>query len=236
MVPIRDPVSLKPFPGIVIGDMGEKIGLNGLDNGFIIFDHYRVSRHSLLNKNGGIDERGEYVSPFKDPKKKIGASLANLSFGRMGIMNMTNQNLHLAITIAVRYSAVRKQFGGKEPHGELAVIEYQTQQCRLFPYLAAAFLHHHFARSFQDDFLNFRYIVMNILFKDNFFHTLSLALKYNTSQVTFPPYRSRQNKMDPDVADVVGRTMHALSCAGKAWTSWTSQRSIQECRGNVVYM
>ena len=177
MVPIRDPVSLKPFPGIVIGDMGEKIGLNGLDNGFIIFDHYRVSRHSLLNKNGGIDEHGEYVSPFKDPKKKIGASLANLSFGRMGIMNMTNQNLHLAITIAVRYSAVRKQFGGKEPHGELAVIEYQTQQCRLFPYLAAAFLHHHFARSFQDDFLNFRYIEMNILFKENFFHTLSLALK-----------------------------------------------------------
>ena len=164
-------MSLKPFPGIVIGDMGEKIGLNGLDNGFIIFDHYRVSRHSLLNKNGGIDEQGEYVSPFKDPKKKIGASLANLSFGRMGIMNMTNQNLHLAITIAVRYSAVRKQFGGKEPHGELAVIEYQTQQCRLFPYLAAAFLHHHFARSFQDDFLNFRYIVMNILFKDIFFIT-----------------------------------------------------------------
>ena len=86
----------------------------------------------------------------------MGASLANLSFGRMGIMNMTNQNLQLAITIAIRYSAVRKQFGVKEPHGELAVLEYQTQQCRLFPYLAAAYLHHHFARSFQEDFLNFR--------------------------------------------------------------------------------
>ena len=156
VVPIRDPINLKAFPGVVIGDMGEKIGLNGLDNGFVMFDHYRIPRDALLNKNGGINEEGKYVSPFKDAKKKMGASLANLSFGRMGIMNMTNQNLQLAITIAIRYSAVRKQFGAREPHGELAVLEYQTQQCRLLPYLAAAYLHHHFARSFQEDFLSFR--------------------------------------------------------------------------------
>ena len=73
---------MKAFPGVVIGDMGEKIGLNGLDNGFVMFDHYRIPRDALLNKNGGINEEGKYVSPFKDAKKKMGASLANLSFGR----------------------------------------------------------------------------------------------------------------------------------------------------------
>ena len=49
LVPIRDPTTLKPFPGVVIGDMGAKIGLNGIDNGFLMFDQYRVSGKSKMS-------------------------------------------------------------------------------------------------------------------------------------------------------------------------------------------
>jgi acyl-CoA oxidase len=54
-------------------------------------------------------------------------------------------NMIKVLPIAIRYSAVRKQFGnaGEE---ELPVIEYQMQQWRLFPYLAATYV----IRSFAD--------------------------------------------------------------------------------------
>ena len=35
VVPVRDIRTLKPFPGVLVGDMGKKIGLNGLANGYV---------------------------------------------------------------------------------------------------------------------------------------------------------------------------------------------------------
>jgi len=152
VVPIRDPVTLLPLPGVTIGDMGHKVGLNGLDNGWMMFDNYKVDREMLLNKTGDVSPEGEYTTPFKDPSKRFGASLGNLSGGRVGIINMANCNLHLAVVIAVRYSAVRRQFG--EINGqEQTVLEYQTQQRRLMPFLAACFVHHHFSMTFYEDFI-----------------------------------------------------------------------------------
>jgi len=33
LVPIRDPATLISYPGIKVGDVGEKVGLNAIDNG-----------------------------------------------------------------------------------------------------------------------------------------------------------------------------------------------------------
>ena len=45
--------------------MGHKIGLNGVDNGFMMFDHYKVPREALLNRTGDVNSEGQYKTPYK---------------------------------------------------------------------------------------------------------------------------------------------------------------------------
>lgn len=48
VVQIRDMDSHRPLRGIAIGDIGPKAGYNGVDNGFMSFDHVRVPRAAML--------------------------------------------------------------------------------------------------------------------------------------------------------------------------------------------
>ncbi|KAJ4439581.1 hypothetical protein ANN_07708, partial [Periplaneta americana] len=89
VVPIRSTSTLLAIPGVVIGDLGEKIGLNGVDNGFIMFNHYRIPRENLLNRSGDVSPEGKYINPIKDPKKRMallrGASRKQFSEGRQSV-------------------------------------------------------------------------------------------------------------------------------------------------------
>lgn len=76
VVPIRNTTTLLPFSGVIVGDMGEKIALNGMDNGFVIFQNYRIPRDNLLNKTGDISPEGQYSSHIKDPQKRMGNDLS----------------------------------------------------------------------------------------------------------------------------------------------------------------
>ncbi|KAK6637955.1 hypothetical protein RUM44_008378 [Polyplax serrata] len=135
--PLRDPRTMLAYSGVIVGDMGEKLGLNGIDNGFAIFNNYRIPKDCLLDKNGTVSPDGKYISAIKDPRKRFGASLGSLVAARMAIVNICAGNLVKAVSIAIRYSAARKQFGPADD--ELPVLEYQLQQWRLFPYLADAY-------------------------------------------------------------------------------------------------
>ena len=53
------------------------------------------------------------------------------------IMSICVAYFSMSVTIAVRYSAVRKQFGINDE--EIPVIEYQLQQWRLIPYVAVVY-------------------------------------------------------------------------------------------------
>ncbi|KAM0727731.1 Peroxisomal acyl-coenzyme A oxidase 3 [Formica fusca] len=155
VVPIRDPKTHLPFPGVTIGDMGEKLGLNGIDNGFMIFDKYSISRICLLNRTADVSEDGKYVLAVKDGRRRYGLSLSALSSGRSTVPLMCAHYMILAVTIATRYCAVRKQFGPTDEDDELPVIEYQTQQWRIFPHLAATYAIKIFSTEFYKTMIEF---------------------------------------------------------------------------------
>ena len=56
IVPIRDPKTHQVYKGIKIGDCGHKNGSNNIDNGFLLFDNYKIPKDYCLNKISGIDE------------------------------------------------------------------------------------------------------------------------------------------------------------------------------------
>ncbi|MBN3275934.1 ACOX3 oxidase, partial [Polyodon spathula] len=159
VVQVKDPKTLLPMPGVMVGDMGKKLGQNGLDNGFAMFCNVQIPRENLLRD---VTPEGHYVTPFKDPNKRFGASLGALSGGRVSITRMGVINLKLAMTIAIRYSATRRQFGPKE-NEELPVLEYQMQQWRLIPYLAAVLALDHFSKTL---FMNFVEFQIGLMMKD----------------------------------------------------------------------
>ena len=108
--------------------MGPKAGLNGLDNGFATFNNVRIPRENLLNRTGDVTPDGKYVTPFKDPSKRFGVSLGALSNGRVGLTHYACCFQNIALTVAIRYAAVRRQFGANgngKTKEELPILEYQ---------------------------------------------------------------------------------------------------------------
>ncbi|KAJ8679842.1 hypothetical protein QAD02_015629 [Eretmocerus hayati] len=154
IVPVRDPKTYLAYPGIIVGDLGEKSGLNGVDNGYIVFNSYKIPKENLLNRTGDVNDDGEYESSFSDPHRILAAALENLSAGRMGICQESTNRLGAAVVIAVRYAALRKQFSESPTQDkETSIIEYELHQWRLFPYLAAACVFRVFMSEFTDIYL-----------------------------------------------------------------------------------
>lgn len=133
IVQLRDLVTHEPLKSIEIGDIGPKLGFNGGDNGYLCFKHHRIPRRNMLMRYAKVLPNGDYIPPRH---KKL--SYGSMVFVRSVMCRDQAMQLGAAVTIATRYSAIRRQGGENGPNGpELKILDYQTQQYRLFPHLAA---------------------------------------------------------------------------------------------------
>ena len=135
VVRLRDDAG-RLMPGVRIADNGPKQGLNGVDNGQIWLNDVWVPRDALLDRYASVDKRGKYSSPIPDPATRFGTMISGLTTGRMLIAQAAVDASKLGVTIALRYSCHRPQFGSKN------IIEYVTQQRRLIPALATTYAMH----------------------------------------------------------------------------------------------
>ncbi|XP_057637225.1 acyl-coenzyme A oxidase-like protein [Chionomys nivalis] len=136
IVPIRDEHG-NLYPGVTAIDMMHKEGLNGVDNGILMFNKVRIPRENLLDKFGSVTSDGQYYSPIQNKSTRFNAMLATLTPSRLSMAFNAVGTMKLGLTIAIRYSHSRRQFGpkGKE---EVRIIEHQMQTLRLMSHLATA--------------------------------------------------------------------------------------------------
>ncbi|KAF9004838.1 fatty-acyl coenzyme A oxidase, partial [Haplosporangium bisporale] len=138
VVQLRDTHTYTLMPGVNIGDIGKKMGRDGIDNGWIQFTNVRVPRMNMLMKHTKVSRAGEVKEP---PMAQL--TYGALIQGRVAMVVDSGNIAKKAVTIAGRYAAVRRQFSSS-PHDiqETKLIDYAIHQYRLMPLLAMAYAFH----------------------------------------------------------------------------------------------
>ncbi len=140
VVPIRDKKG-RALPGIRIQDDGEKIGLNGVDNGRLWFDGVRVPRANLLNRYAEVTEDGRYLSEIENADRRFFTMLGTLIQGRVCVGGAGISASKVALAVAIKYANRRRQFGAPDADEQL-LLDYGMHQRRLLPLLAKTYALH----------------------------------------------------------------------------------------------
>lgn len=104
IVQVRDLETHKPMPGVIIGEIGPKIGMKAVNNGFLGFKNVRIPLENMLAKNAQVGAGGVFT---KSPASVL--TYGTMVFVRVLIVKDAANQLSSAATIATRYSAVRRQ-------------------------------------------------------------------------------------------------------------------------------
>ena len=122
IVPIRDE-KMKPCKGVMIEDMGWKIGLNGIDNGRLAFDHVKIPREAMLNAFNDVNEEGKFISDIPKASARFFKVADRLLSGRLCIAAMSLAVCKQLCLHAIRYSQQRLAVG-KSGESDTPIMAY----------------------------------------------------------------------------------------------------------------
>uniref|UniRef100_A0A1I8NUH3 Acyl-coenzyme A oxidase n=1 Tax=Stomoxys calcitrans TaxID=35570 RepID=A0A1I8NUH3_STOCA len=133
VVQVRDEETHMPLPGVHVGEIGKKLGMNGVNNGFLGLKDYRVPRMNMLMKNQQVLADGTYI---KSPVSQL--SYFPMVYVRCMVAIGNALMLAQGATVVTRYSVVRRQSPIDENEPEPKVLEHLTQQMKVIPEIATA--------------------------------------------------------------------------------------------------
>lgn len=131
IVQLRDEETHMPMTGIKIGEIGHKLGMNTVNNGYLGFEKVRIPRMHMLMKNAQVLKDGTFV---KSPASVL--TYGTMMFVRVMIVQDIVNYMSKAVTIVTRYSAIRHQSPIDPNKPEPQIIDHVTQQYKIFPPLA----------------------------------------------------------------------------------------------------
>ncbi|KAH8408982.1 hypothetical protein KR009_004805, partial [Drosophila setifemur] len=131
LVRIRDERNHQPLPGVDVGDIGPRLGGNGVNNGFLGLRDVRIPRNQMLMKNAQVLADGTFVQG-RPPLLLYGTMV----YVRVITLKDVLFGLLQAATIATRYSIVRRQSRIDEDKPEVSVLDHITQQAKILPQIA----------------------------------------------------------------------------------------------------
>eukprot|EP00058_Branchiostoma_floridae_P016915 XP_002602403.1 hypothetical protein BRAFLDRAFT_274976 [Branchiostoma floridae] len=134
MVQIRSLQDHKPLPGVTVGDIGPKFGYAGNDNGFLRFDNVRIPRDNMLMKYSRVMSFFCYLKTVLTPTTES-------VFLYLHMYSVETAPRPGRPSCAIDEASVGGPTWGvlQNRQPEPQVLDYVTQQYKLFPYLAAAY-------------------------------------------------------------------------------------------------
>lgn len=122
-------VSLK-LPGVVVEEMGKKIGCDGLKVGLLTFNNVELQEHDMCRRWASFDVNGQYQSPLTQ-RERFQKFIGTFFMERLGIAMGANYGHVGAVYITAKYGSMRTTF-------DHTLLEYNDVALRLAPHMSTA--------------------------------------------------------------------------------------------------